>query len=77
MIWVNLAVTLIRFGPDAIDQLHSAADYADRILKGEMPANQPAEAPTKDELAINLKTAKALGLDVPASLLASADKVVE
>jgi putative ABC transport system substrate-binding protein len=68
---------LVSLGPDVVDQCRSAASYIDRVLKGGKPADLPVQAPTKYELVINLKTAKALSMAIPPALLAQANDVIE
>jgi putative ABC transport system substrate-binding protein len=68
---------LVSYGPDVVDQYRRAADYVDRILKGEKPSELPVQVPTKYETVVNLKTARSLGMKVPQSLIARADEVIE
>ncbi len=75
--WLRRKDEILHYGPDKSDQFRRAAGYIDRILKGEKAADLPVQAPTKYELAINLKAAKTIGLSVPPSLLTRADEVIE
>ena len=68
---------MLSYGPDPVDTWRRAASYADRILRGEKPGDLPVQFPTKYEMAVNLKTAKALGLVVPQSILLRADEIIE
>ena len=75
--WYAASGGLLSYGFDVVDQMRQGAVYVDRILRGELPANMPVQQPTKFELVINLKAAKALDLSVPPNLLALADEVIE